>query len=56
MTTPQTPLRAHLKVQTEVHPGVCICLHTFPKASISIEQRPWTSGAVLGDLWWLVVA
>ena len=56
MTTPQTPLGSPLRVQTQVHPGVCSCLHTFPKASIHVAQHPWTSGMVLESLWWLAVA
>ena len=56
MTTPQNPLRALSRVKTQVYPEVRSNLHTPPKASASMEQRPWTSGAVLEDLWWLVVA
>ena len=56
MTTPQNPLRALSRVKTQVYPEVRSNLHTPPKASASMEQRLWTSGAVLEDLWWLVVA
>ena len=47
MTTPQNPLRALSRVKTQVYPEVRSNLHTPPKASTSMEQRPWTSWAVL---------
>ena len=56
MTTPQNPLRALSRVKTQVYSEVRSYHHSHPKAYASMEQRLWTSGAVLEDLWWLVMA